>query len=99
MLNKYYPNSWARKLTDAKLSGILDWVIVHERRTLFVEVKRPKGSKTEALQIETVKQIRAAGGEAYIVKSADELKTIMAGAKGASNVHTIESNSNDTTKA
>lgn len=64
-----------------------------------MEAKRPQKSKTAKLQIETVKQIRAAGGEAYIVKTAEELKTIMAKPKGATHDPTSEYLTNDNPKA
>ena len=82
MLGRHYPRAWARKLTDAKLYGILDWLIINEGRVMFAEAKRPEGGKASEIQKQTVRQIREAGGEAFIFESAEELKTIMAKAKG-----------------
>lgn len=59
-------------------AGIPDIIICYKGRFVALEVKRPKGKLTK-LQEKTIKDIRAAGGKAYVVTCVDEVMKIMEG--------------------
>jgi hypothetical protein len=59
-------------------AGIPDIIICYKGKFVALEAKRPGGKLTK-LQEKTIKDIRAAGGKAYVVSSVDEVKEIMEG--------------------
>lgn len=64
------------KTADKWTSGIPDLVVIGHGKTLFLEVKRLEG-KVSAIQNYTIMQINIHGGEAYIVKSLDDVKNLL----------------------
>lgn len=59
-------------------TGLPDIIICYKGKFLALEVKRPGGKLTK-LQEKTIKDIKAAGGKAYIVTSVEEVREIMEG--------------------
>ena len=57
-------------------AGIPDIICCYHGRFIAFEVKTPKG-KTTALQDATIKKIISCGGQAYVVRSVDEVKNIL----------------------
>ena len=57
-------------------AGIPDIVICYKGQFIALEVKAPDGKPT-ALQIETIKKIREAGGVAEVVRSVEEVREII----------------------
>lgn len=57
--------------------GIPDFPTVYRGRAVYIEAKKPGGSPT-ANQINRMNEIRAAGGEAYVVHDASQLEVIFA---------------------
>ena len=56
--------------------GIPDIIVCYQGRFIAFECKTDKG-KVTTLQEATIKQIRAAGGIAEVVRSAEEVKAIL----------------------
>jgi len=57
-------------------AGIPDIICCYQGRFYAFEVKGPRGKLTK-LQEKTLKDIREAGGQAYVVRSLDEVKQIL----------------------
>lgn len=57
-------------------AGISDIICCYKGRFVAFEVKRP-GKQLTKLQEKTIKDIQTAGGQAYVVRSVDEVKKIM----------------------
>ena len=57
-------------------AGIPDIICCYRGTFIAFEVKTPKG-KTTALQDATIKKIISCGGQAYVVRSVDEVKNIL----------------------
>ena len=57
-------------------AGIPDIICCYHGRFIAFEVKTLKG-KTTALQDATIKKIISCGGQAYVVRSVDEVKNIL----------------------
>lgn len=57
-------------------AGVLDLCIVWYGRAVFLEVKAP-GGKVTALQQNTIRQIREAGGVAEVVTSVEEVAEVL----------------------
>lgn len=57
-------------------AGIPDIICCYKSRFVAFEVKRP-GKQLTKLQEKTIKDIQIAGGQAYVVRSVDEVKKIM----------------------
>lgn len=62
-------------------AGIPDIICCYHGHFVALEVKTAKG-KTTALQELNIKQINSAGGTAVIVRSLDDVKTIISGLDG-----------------
>lgn len=58
------------------VAGIPDIICCYKGLFLAFEVKKPNGKVTK-LQEKTIKEIRAAGGQAYVVRSVSEVKRII----------------------
>jgi intein/homing endonuclease len=58
------------------VAGIPDIICCYKGLFLAFEVKKPDGKLTK-LQEKTIKDIQAAGGQAYVVRSVDEVKRII----------------------
>lgn len=58
------------------VAGIPDIICCYRGLFLTFEVKRPDGRLTK-LQEKTIKEIQAAGGQAYVVRSVEEVKNII----------------------
>jgi Holliday junction resolvase len=59
-------------------AGIPDIICCCQGKFLAFEVKGPKGQPTK-LQLKTIQDIQAAGGQAYIVRSLMEVQKIIGG--------------------
>lgn len=56
--------------------GRPDFLVIYKGRGIGLEVKRP-GEKPEKIQIRRIEEIRAAGGVAEVVHSADEAQAVL----------------------
>lgn len=74
------PNCFAWKEHGGMYStaGIPDIICCYNGRFIAFEVKGPRG-KTTKLQEKTIRDIQAAGGQAYVVRSVSEVQRIMEG--------------------
>jgi Holliday junction resolvase-like predicted endonuclease len=70
------------KVSDRFTSGIPDLIVIHNGRTLFIELKTPTGVVSN-LQKYTIEQINEHKGEAYVCRSVEEVKRIMEGGESA----------------
>ncbi len=70
ILLKEYPGIYYRKLSDRFRPGILDTVICWQGRTIWIENKVLPNLPTP-LQLNEIKAIKAAGGEAYVLFASD----------------------------
>lgn len=75
-LKSNYPGIWLWKISDKFTSGIPDVLCIYNGRHIFFELKTPKGSTTK-LQDFTIDQINKAGGEAYVIKSLDQIDEVL----------------------
>jgi penicillin-binding protein-related factor A (putative recombinase) len=57
-------------------AGVPDIICCYKGKFIAFEVKAPDG-KTTVLQDATIKRIRGAGGSAYVVRSVEEVKSII----------------------
>lgn len=57
-------------------AGIPDIICCYKGLFLAFEVKKPDGRLTK-LQEKTIKDIQAAGGQAYVVRSVEEVKNVI----------------------
>ena len=57
-------------------AGIPDVICCYKGRFVAFEAKMP-GNKPTALQLQTIRKIQAAGGEAEVVYSVDAVKAVM----------------------
>ena len=69
------------KFTSPGTAGVPDRIIIHEGRTMFVELKRP-GENPRPLQVTVFRQMKREGAFIYVLSSkeqvdqfVDELKT------------------------
>ena len=56
-------------------AGVSDLIIIQDRTTLFVELKKPTGKQSKE-QLEFEKIVTALGFKYYVVRSLDEFKDI-----------------------
>lgn len=85
-LKKEGRNVWWLKIhgSAAQRAGIPDLVVVFSsqiyraRYTYWLEVKRPGGKPTK-LQVETMRQIEAAGGSTMVVDDVSQVKELLEG--------------------
>ncbi len=56
--------------------GVSDFIAIKDGRTIFLEVKTPKGKQSE-YQKEFERQVVEHGGEYYIVHGIDDIKEII----------------------
>lgn len=59
-------------------AGIPDIICCYQGKFIAFEVKGPQGKPTK-LQEKTIRDIQAAGGQAYVVRSVSEVQRIMEG--------------------
>ena len=65
---------WWLKLAGSPMQkrGVPDLLIIYKSRVVFVELKAP-GGKLTPLQAQRIREIKAAGGEAVVCWTADEV--------------------------
>lgn len=78
-ISKAYPNGFIVKIQQGQYStgGVPDLLVIICGHYFGFEIKRPYFGKKSQLQIETIKQIRDAGGTADFVSYPDEAVSII----------------------
>jgi hypothetical protein len=70
----------AREGANLKRSGVLagvsDLIVIHNRKCLFIEVKKPKGKQTDN-QLEFEEKVKQQGFEYHVVYSTNDLLKII----------------------
>ena len=60
------------KFTSPGTAGVPDRIIIHEGRTMFVELKRP-GEKPRPLQVTVFRQMKREGAFIYVLSSKEQV--------------------------
>ena len=73
--NETYTTSWKQKMKNKQMgvrSGVPDYIVVTNKATLFIEMKRIKGGVVSQEQKEWVEAINKTGGHASVCKGFTE---------------------------
>ena len=73
---KGLPDTWCFKVMSANINGVPDLAVCHKGQAIFFEVKSPTG-KVSPIQAVQIDRIKAAGGQAHVVRSVDEVKSLL----------------------
>lgn len=71
-LKKRFPGGWLWKISDQWRSGVPDILFIWHGVNIFFELKTEKGVVSK-IQEYTIRKINAAGGNAYVCRSVDEV--------------------------
>lgn len=74
LIRKQWPQAWVLGGRHS-VAGIPDLLICWQGRFIAIELKRPGESPTP-LQLATLAKIRAAGGEAWVIRYPEELRDV-----------------------
>ena len=59
------------------LAGVPDRIVVAKGGTVFVELKRVTGNRLSKRQEHVIKEIEAAGGKVYVIRTKTQIDTLL----------------------